>query len=353
MTDDDLRASVEEMTHINRMLTTENELIEQFLRRKDPQSLEKLSLIVESARQAQKISRRHGSGVSLPGSYAKSASSRTASGSQRLSVAAPAAKGLAAKLTAAHRTELANREVDLMRREWASFEGRSKKERLNGEIRLEELKYRLRDMDEALRNFEAQVVRQVDPISKKIPAEKFVRFVENQLRLAEEANDKLNLKMITTRQLIRQARRQIDLGAEVGKTLRPIDFERVAIENEHLAEENERNGRSLAALKRIKRHYSLALKYRKEGLAERKSRLRVIERKLELGERENVDLERRRAVTRREVKWTQSRLDDIKELRDNYEKPEVADFLRVQKQLQEELRRHKRLKRRRKIQLFT
>lgn len=98
-------------------------------------------------------------------------------------------------------------------------------------------------------------------------------------------------------------------------------------------------------------HYSLVLKGQREKLLERKSILRTAENELVARKQENIDLRRSQIKTRREVQTALGQLNSIKELREEYEVPEVLDFLEVQRQLQEVRKSFKRLSRQRKIQL--
>lgn len=98
-------------------------------------------------------------------------------------------------------------------------------------------------------------------------------------------------------------------------------------------------------------HYSLVLKSQKEKLLERKSMLQTAENELVAKKQENIDLRRGQVKTTREVRTALGQLNNIKELREEYEIPEVLDFLEVQRQLQEARKNFKRLSRQRKIQL--
>lgn len=95
------------------------------------------------------------------------------------------------------------------------------------------------------------------------------------------------------------------------------------------------------------------LKSHKERLLEKKSKLQSIENELTSKERENVDLRRSQTRATREIRKVEGQLNHIKELREEYEIPEVSDFLEVQRQLQEARKNFKRLGRRRKLQLFA
>lgn len=88
------------------------------------------------------------------------------------------------------------------------------------------------------------------------------RFMEEQLKSAGTVIDKCNLGMITSNRLIGETRKQIAQREDVGNTLRPIDFEQLAIENDYLIDENEKNTILLKALRRISGNYLVKLNNR-------------------------------------------------------------------------------------------
>lgn len=97
----------------------------------------------------------------------------------------------------------------------------------------------------------------------------------------------------------------------------------------------------------------MGFKHRADQLIEKKSKLQSIENELIKEKQKNVKIHRAQIVTSREVKKVQDQLNHFKELREEYDYPEVSEFLNLQRQLQEVKKNYKNLCRRRKIQLFT
>lgn len=93
-------------------------------------------------------------------------------------------------------------------------------------------------------------------------------------------------------------------------------------------------------------------KYHKEKLLERKTQLQSIEKALILKKRENLQLRRKQIIVRHEIQKALAQLNNIKELQEEFEIPDVLDFLDAQRQLQEARKNMKRLNRQRKLQLF-
>ena len=62
-----------------------------------------------------------------------------------------------------------------MKEEYETFEKNAIKKTRFFEAGLEEMEYRLTESSEALQKFEKDVVNGADPVTKKIPVEKFIR----------------------------------------------------------------------------------------------------------------------------------------------------------------------------------
>jgi hypothetical protein len=110
---------------------------------------------------------------------------------------------------------------------------------------------------------------------------------------------------------------------------------------------------NLMEIKLFAGQYNLTLKNYKDKLIERKSLLQQIENKSKTKKSEQVELRNYKSRMMQDLRKTTNQLNDIKALKDDYESPDVQDFLQVERQLQEMKKIIKRLNRQRKIQLFT
>jgi hypothetical protein len=81
---------------------------------------------------------------------------------------------------------------------------------------------------------------------------RLLRFMNDQLKVANNLIAKFNLKTITIKHLIAQTKKQIKQQEDRGESLSPIDFVKLGIENRYLTAENERNQLALNLL--IKRN---------------------------------------------------------------------------------------------------
>ncbi|KAJ8687256.1 hypothetical protein QAD02_023050 [Eretmocerus hayati] len=381
MPDEELTSLLDETIHINKILKLENEVLQQFLKHKDPQSLRKLPQIEESARVAANITRLHnpsvsihktvrigGSASSLGGVSAHTKASSTpslgsaqfasgstqfASGSQTLSGGGPVSRagGRGRLLTVAHRTALANKEVEMMRQEYTDFERAAFKKKEGLIARMKEIKKRMRESEEAVQRFENEVAN--GHSHSKIPVEKFTRFIEVQSKNAAKTTDMINLKIVTAKRLIKQTKKQNEIRREWGSGLRPIDFEKLRIENEYLINENDENHRDISSLKKIGAYYNMTLKNQVVKLFEKKAELQNLQDRGLMKKKVNIKHKTNQKQVKKHVKNLKQQLEHIKDLANKFEGvPEVDDFLNIQKQLQEAREKFKIVSRRRKIQLF-
>lgn len=96
------------------------------------------------------------------------------------------------------KTELAKIERERIENKMAAFLAKSKVKRMGLRCQLEELALQLAEIKEARDIFEQSICRDgVDPITGRIPAEKYVRYMEEWLKSADSIIEKLRLRTCT------------------------------------------------------------------------------------------------------------------------------------------------------------
>ncbi|XP_011501307.1 PREDICTED: uncharacterized protein LOC105364957 [Ceratosolen solmsi marchali] len=398
LSDEEIKLILEIATRVNRTLTYENEVFEHYLQRKNPQCLNKMQQILESILQAQTIhcmlsskntpsyvdstSSLFGSvvtgtindGISSYSSSIVSTPQPQMSGKNQQTSAnnAPKSNVLRRKITISHRIELTEYEIDEMKKQYEHFKVDMNKNLENLETKLKEMKCRIIENHKTIQRFENNVINQINPITNQIPVEKFVRyfciydcvakfmpivyllrFMDDQFKLIRNFIDKFNLKIITTKRMISQTKKQIKQREDRGEKLSSVDFIKLEIENRYLVAENNKNQQILNSLQQRNGQYNLTLKNYKDKLIEKKSVLQQAENKFKSKKNEEIALQYYKNRIMQDLRKTTNELNNIKGLREEYESPDIQDFLQVQKQLQEAKYTVKRLSRQRKNQLRT
>lgn len=82
------------------------------------------------------------------------------------------------RITLAHRIEMVNREIEEMKKALVEAEAAAKKKKTRLLAQIEEMEIRIKETEEAKRDFEEFVSqRGVDPNTGKVSAEKFVKYL--------------------------------------------------------------------------------------------------------------------------------------------------------------------------------
>lgn len=93
---------------------------------------------------------------------------------------------------------MAKREKERLENQVSSFIAKAKIKRVLLRAQLEELALQLAEIKEARDIFEQTICREgIDPITGRIPAEKFIRYMEEWLKSADSIIEKLRLRTCT------------------------------------------------------------------------------------------------------------------------------------------------------------
>ncbi|XP_043287789.1 coiled-coil domain-containing protein 113 isoform X2 [Venturia canescens] len=328
-----------------------------------------MNQVLETARHAQKVASQiapMASAMSLTGSgsatlsairdkqvYSPSmVSTTTFSGGRRYTSTLLPSVPKTYRITVAHRIEMASKEIDEMKKSLAELEQFTIKRRANLRAQMEEIELRIRETHEARHELEINLEKRwIDPLTGKIPAEKFIRFIEEWLRAADSVIEKLRLKSGTIKTQIKKARHQLRQREELGETLHPIDFQQLAIENQDYLKQIEEKNQHLIDLKKITARYNIALTSYKQKMADQMSSLNNIRKEISLKKSQIDKLRQDQTITRAEVEKAEKQLAKVVHVIDEYEVPDILDFVKVQAELREMKKTYKRLERHRKIQM--
>ncbi|XP_011310226.1 coiled-coil domain-containing protein 113 isoform X1 [Fopius arisanus] len=369
MSDENLQESLETAIHTNELLELENIVFERYLRRHDPQSLVTMTQALETAKQLQRTASLiapMASFQNLTGSVRGSTTIRdkismspstggsvqTVTGSRRYgSVLIPQTKSL--RITVNHRIEMANKEIEEMKKHLVNLEQETIKKKANLKAKTEEIQMRIKDIQEAKTQLEENVIKGVDPVTGKIPAEKFIRFIEDRIKAADRMIEKLRLKSLSLKQQIKKVKIQLQQREELGETLHPIDFQVLAIENHDYLKKIEEKTADLSELKKITGRYNLELSIKKNKLLEQRQILKNMEKEIELKKKHIEKLKVEGKNIKDEVEKTDKQIEEINKLMAEQKVPDVLELIKVQAELQEMKKTFKRLERRKNIQMIA
>ncbi|CAK9827619.1 Coiled-coil domain-containing protein 113 [Anthophora retusa] len=259
--------------------------------------------------------------------------------------------GESTKITMAHRIAMSKKELEELKKKLEQFRqyARKKQEIMRAEI--EEIEIRINEAQETKEEFEEDVVvKGVDDITGKIPAERVTRFFEEWLRSANTIIERLRLKTATTRMQIRKARRQLAQREELGESLHAVDFEKLNIENQDYVKMLEEKSVYVIDMKRIAGHYHLKLTQHKQKLNDLLFALNDVKKEILLKQKQIEELEGETVVVNVNIKRMSKELDNLLFFMENYMAPDIQDFVELQQEYAELKRTYKLLQRRKNIE---
>ncbi|XP_029674460.1 coiled-coil domain-containing protein 113-like [Formica exsecta] len=286
MTETELRQALENIARSNLLLKLENDVFERYLARRDPENLQTIAQILETAKRVQRIApqRSHTSPVtSASGSFMnvqdgdRESVVSILSGSQRITPSLLTTRTLRAG----------------------------------------------------------------------------TKFTEEWLKIADITIEQMRLKMTTLKSQIRKVKLQMQQRKELGETLRAVDFEQLNIENQICIREIDEKNRYLLEMKRIVGRYSIALTKHKEKLGNLISIVNEVRNNIAFKKQEIVKLQSEKVAMKVEIKKTEKQLKSVMALLDDFEVPDVIDYIKMRIELQELHKIHKQLSRQRNIQQIS
>ncbi|KOC66367.1 Coiled-coil domain-containing protein 113 [Habropoda laboriosa] len=255
------------------------------------------------------------------------------------------------EITMAHRMAMAKKELEQLKKKLDHLKqfARKREEIMRAEI--EEIEIRINEAHETKEEFEEEVVvKGVDPITGKIPAERVTRFFEDWLRSANTIIERLRLKSATARTQIRKARRQLAQREELGESLHAVDFEKLNIENQDYVKMLEEKSVYVIDMKKIAGHYHLKLTQHKQKLNDLLFTLNAVKREILLKQKQIEELEDEHVAVNLNRKRMSKQLETLLNFMDNYIAPDIQDFVELQEQYAALQRTYKLLQRRRNIE---
>ncbi|XP_022919071.2 cilia- and flagella-associated protein 263-like [Onthophagus taurus] len=321
-------------TEIKR-INTENSIFVNFLNANEPALIERMDVtltkVQEMQSQAQPEPNKTVSGISGAINApvdAQSAVSKSVMDEKVLK----AAKG--PRINYSYRTDLLLREQDDIQTNLERFIKKThlQKNRLIAEI--EESGIRNTELVEARNNFETVVVIEgIEEITQKIPAEKFVRYMQEWLKFAQIMLEKLRLRTNSLRTTYNKLKSQLIQKEESGVSVSEVDFVQLDIANKNFLDSIEEKNKNLIELKQINGKASYMLSKHKNFLQKQQITfdkiLETILRTNSFYERLDRDYDATSLV----IEKQQEKYDDLVKLTSKYTVPDVMEYIKKKAEL--------------------
>lgn len=329
--DEVLAQAVRNLAAQNKMISLENDIFERFFMRQDPSVLVAVQQILEFSSMPGNMSMSAVSGISGGQSARFLAMSSMMMGSPSKAGSSQGRFGgvVGTKVTIAQKSEMLGKEMELFKDSLESVKQFNDKQQFLLKAHLEELKIRHKELTDFKGKFDEQVVNAVDPVAKRIPAEAWIKYMNEWLSLTDSTISSIRLLTSTLKQRFHKLKSILFIKEELGKSLRPIDFEKLHIENQGYLTCIEKKSLQIIDVKKTTSEIYMKFNVQKNLLFEKSSYSNIlknstIQRKLQIVD-VKLDIKRMEAALKKYTKKYKA----ISNLRQTHTIPHIASYIQT------------------------
>ncbi|XP_004924986.1 coiled-coil domain-containing protein 113 [Bombyx mori] len=368
LSDTELIKLVGELKQNLKALQLENDVLERVLTRLDPSLLQGIQQAIEYASKFQSYSSMN------VGSFVKSQTSKfgfesLASPSRMLTspskvstrridssarVGGTVIFGTGPRVNVLERSELVSTEMEIVIRNLEKVRSKAAKQHALLKAQLEEIGLRVNDIVKSYELFDKQVIVEGwDSIAQRIPAEIWIRFMTEWVKATDSQIGKLRLRTSTLNTHYSKLKGQIQVKEELSQNLRPVDFDKLKIENGECISVIEQKIQQLGELKKMTGDANLNLAVHKKALMQQNTYLANVLRTIRTKQQQAAVLDREKNVIEDEADKLEDKLEGVRKLRSAFEVPDVMDYVRVKAEVADLKHSIKMLENRSRVQQFA
>ncbi|KAB0805016.1 hypothetical protein PPYR_01986 [Photinus pyralis] len=258
------------------------------------------------------------------------------------------------RVNLSQRTDLALKELENIQTSLTVFLKQSHRTKCNLKAKLEELNIQQSEVEDARNIFQQTVVVEgVDPLTQRIPAEKFIRYMEEWLRSAELTIEKMRLKTCTLKAMYSKLSHQLIQKEELGETIDAVDFEQLRIQNNHLAKTIEEKNAHLLDLKKMNGMSNLVLSTNKKYLQKQMAKMKSMKQSINTKKERIINLDSEYKEVETQVAKEKEKYQKIQHLTQHYTVPDTMDYIKTNIKLLDLRKQMKMWERRNYVQQFV
>lgn len=366
LSDTELVKQVSDLKEQIHMLKLENEIIERIILRLEPGLMNGVQQAIDYANRLQSSTSIH-----VGGSFLRSQTSRLgfeslASPSRLLSspskistrrvescgrISGTIILGAGKKVNVLERTELVVTEMEIIMDSLDKTRNTAAKKHSLLRAQLEELSDRVDSVQKSTATFKQNVIIDgVDKIAQRIPAEIWIRYMTEWVKIADSAIGKLRLRTSTLNTQFSKFKSQIKMKQELSESLRPVDFEKLKIQNDECLGIIDKKLVHLGELKKMTGDANLTLTIHKNLMMEQNNYLNGILSTIKRKQKQTVQIDKEKDIIAEQVDKLSQKLDVVKKVRLTYEVPDVMEYVETKTELHDLKNGMKLLKNRNHIQ---
>ncbi|VVC91458.1 coiled-coil domain-containing protein 113-like [Leptidea sinapis] len=348
LADADLIKQLNDLKQQIRILRLENEILERTIMRLEPSLMHGIQQALEYAAKMQSTSSLN------VGSFVKSQTSRfgtesVTSPSRMLTspskVSTRKAESIAkfsgtvvfgsgARINVLERSELVSTEMEILINNLERARNKAAKQHALLKAQLEEIGVREVEIQKSSELFQKEVIEEGwDKIAQRIPAEIWIRFMTEWVKAIDGQIGKLRLRTSTLNTQYSKLKGQIKVKAELSESLRPVDFQKLRIENDECQEIIETKLVQLAELKKMTGDANLNLTIHKKAMIEQNGYLANVVKSIKDKQKMTVELDKERDAIQVQADNLAQKLDTVKKIRAAFEVPDIMDYVNIKSEV--------------------
>ncbi|KRT82945.1 hypothetical protein AMK59_3830, partial [Oryctes borbonicus] len=238
------------------------------------------------------------------------------------------------------------REFEEIEISFKNFTKSAKKTKAQLQAENEELRLELHEVLLSIDTFERVIVTEgVCKETQKIPAEKFIRFLQDWLRNAQILLEKLRLRTISFKIQLRRLKALLVHKQDLSTNVDVADFDVMQIEKARLKDELKQRNEHLIDLKQMTTKGNTLLLVNKEILKKQCETLDATKQMADSAATKVQILMQEAEVTEQEVKRLRVKYRRLRKLADIYKVPSTLEYIRKKAELRELFRELKAMQR--------
>ncbi|KAM3955446.1 cilia- and flagella-associated protein 263 [Aphomia sociella] len=242
--------------------------------------------------------------------------------------------GTGPRINVQERSELVSAEMEILIKNLEKARSQAGKQQALLKAQLEELALRVNDIDKANGMFNIEVLNEGwDKITQRIPAEVWIKFMTEWIKISDSQIGKLRLKTSTYNTQYSKLKGQIKVKAELSESLRAVDFDKLKIENKECIEIIENKLQQLGELKKMTGDANLNLTIHKKAMMEQNTYLTNIINSIKSKEKLTVELDKERDRIQVQADSLEQKLEEVRKVRHAYEVPDIMDYVCVKSEV--------------------
>ncbi|CAH1260223.1 unnamed protein product [Diabrotica balteata] len=346
---------VNNMEDENRHLQLENTVFMDFLKNYSPSALDGLDTMINYALSLASKQTTLGVKSSSLSATSRSSTAGSLGGTSRKSMVMGSLpsinnlmEGRGPKINISTKTDMIVKAIEETQQSLDNFVKKSLRLKRNIMSDLQEFKMRETDIIDTRNVFEHIVVTQgLDKLTQRIPAEKWIRFMDDWLKNAALAMEKLRLRTASLKLQYKKVSATLIQRQELGENVHAVDFDQLEIENKHLLQKIDQKQIHLIELKRMNGGANLILSKHKKYLLRQQMDYNKIQVGITEKEQQIQELDEEHDKVEEERDKAKEKYENFKVFKSTYRVPDVMDYVVLKKEL-DELRKNIKIWQRRK-----